>query len=162
MIVMSRLARALRSSLRLPAGAARRSRSTRSTGQSLVEFALILPAFLFLLLGLFDLGRAVYAQNALAQAAREATRVGVVSPDTTAAKYLAIRNAAIAGAPAVSLTGANVTGDGCADCFYPDGAVPGGRIVVNLSVRINMITPLISNIVGNGFTVTANSVRYLP
>jgi Flp pilus assembly protein TadG len=49
--------------------------STRDVGQSLVEFALILPIFLLVLLGLIDMGRAVYTNNTLSQAAREATRL---------------------------------------------------------------------------------------
>ena len=52
-----------------------RRHSTRDVGQSLVEFALILPIFLLVLLGLIDMGRAVYTNNTLSQAAREATRL---------------------------------------------------------------------------------------
>ena len=50
-------------------------RSRRDTGQSLVEFALVIPIFLLVLFGLLDMGRAVYSNNTLAQAAREATRL---------------------------------------------------------------------------------------
>lgn len=52
-----------------------RRHATRDVGQSLVEFALILPIFLLVLVGLIDMGRAVYANNTLSQAAREATRL---------------------------------------------------------------------------------------
>jgi Flp pilus assembly protein TadG len=47
-------------------------------GQSLVEFALILPVFILVLLGIFDLGRAVYAYNTINNAAREAARLAIV------------------------------------------------------------------------------------
>lgn len=47
-------------------------------GQALVEFALILPIFLLLLIGLFDFGRAIYAFNTINQAAREAARLAIV------------------------------------------------------------------------------------
>lgn len=47
-------------------------------GQSLVEFALILPIFLMLLVGMFDLGHVVWTNNAIATAAREATRFAIV------------------------------------------------------------------------------------
>lgn len=53
-------------------------RRARSRGQALVEFALILPIFLLVLFGLFDLGRAVFAYNALQNSAREAVRVAIV------------------------------------------------------------------------------------
>jgi Flp pilus assembly protein TadG len=46
--------------------------------QSLVEFALILPIFLLLVTGLFDLARAVWQENTLAYAAREGTRYAIV------------------------------------------------------------------------------------
>jgi len=47
-------------------------------GQTLVEFALILPIFLLILLGLFDLGRAIYAYSTISNASREAARLGIV------------------------------------------------------------------------------------
>jgi hypothetical protein len=47
-------------------------------GQSLVEFAVILPIFILVLMGIFDMGRAVYAYNTISNAAREAVRVGIV------------------------------------------------------------------------------------
>ena len=39
-------------------------------GQSLVEFALVLPVFVLVLVSLFDLGRGVFAYNTLTNAAR--------------------------------------------------------------------------------------------
>ena len=50
--------------------------STR--GQSLVEFALILPIFLLIIFGIIDLGRGVFAYNAIQNAAREGVRVAIV------------------------------------------------------------------------------------
>jgi Flp pilus assembly protein TadG len=50
----------------------------RSAGQALVETALILPVFLMLLMGIVDMGRAVWATTSLASAAREATRYAIV------------------------------------------------------------------------------------
>lgn len=47
-------------------------------GQTLVEFALILPVFILVLVGIFDLGRAVYAYNTINNAAREAARLAIV------------------------------------------------------------------------------------
>ena len=45
------------------------------TGQGLVEFALALPVFLFVMFGLVDVGRLIYANSALSQAAREGARL---------------------------------------------------------------------------------------
>lgn len=47
-------------------------------GQALVEFALILPVVLMLILGTIDLARAVWQVNQLAFAAREGTRYAIV------------------------------------------------------------------------------------
>ncbi len=54
------------------------SRRPRSTGQALVEFTLIIPIFLSLLMGIFDFGRVVWASNSLASAAREGARFAIV------------------------------------------------------------------------------------
>lgn len=50
-------------------------------GQSMVEFALVLPVGLILLLGVFDIGRAVFLYNGLTNAAREGARLAVVNQD---------------------------------------------------------------------------------
>jgi Flp pilus assembly protein TadG len=55
-------------------------------GQALVEFALIVPVFILLLVGLFDLGRGVFAFNTISNAAREAARVAIVDQDCTTIK----------------------------------------------------------------------------
>jgi Flp pilus assembly protein TadG len=49
-------------------------------GQSLVEFALTVVIFIGLLMGVFDLGRAVFMSNGVAEAAREIARVASVHP----------------------------------------------------------------------------------
>jgi hypothetical protein len=49
-------------------------------GQALVEFSLVLVPFLFLLMGVLDLARAIYTLNGTAEAAREIARVTSVHP----------------------------------------------------------------------------------
>ena len=56
-----------------------RGRRPRSRGQSLVEFALVIPIFLLLLFGLIDGGRLVYQHSVLSQAAREGAGKGTGS-----------------------------------------------------------------------------------
>ncbi len=62
---------------------AKRIRNTRkhSKGQSLVEFALVVPLLLILMLGIVEFGRAWMTKNILTGAAREAVRVAVVGGD---------------------------------------------------------------------------------
>jgi TadE-like protein len=53
-------------------------RSGPISGQSLVEFALVLPIFVLLLFGVIDGGRLVYQHSVLSQAAREGARLASV------------------------------------------------------------------------------------
>lgn len=79
-------------------------RATR--GQGLVEFALVVPILLLLVLGLVELGRAWMTRNVMTGAAREAARIYVV-PDgggDNAAKTRAWEVLAGAG-----ITGANAS-----------------------------------------------------
>ncbi len=75
-----------------------------SRGQSLVEFAVILPVITMVVLGLFDLGRAVFTYNTLAQAARQANRTAIVDQDANRVKAMAV-----AAAPTIGLSASNVT-----------------------------------------------------
>lgn len=57
-----------------------RTSAKNSLGQELVEYAITLPIFLLIVIGIFDLGRVVYFATALQNAAREGARYGVVNP----------------------------------------------------------------------------------
>jgi Flp pilus assembly protein TadG len=54
---------------------------TCDRGQTLAEFALALPVFLLIVLGLFDVGRLVFVYNGLTNAVREGARLAVVNQD---------------------------------------------------------------------------------
>jgi Flp pilus assembly protein TadG len=143
----------------------------RMRGQGLVEFALIIPAFLLLIMILFDFGRVIYAQNAINNDAREGARAAIVDARFDLAKYDAIRAAAKRFSPLVSLTDSMVTGNpvtcpaGVADaypgCFYPNGATAGLETEVNIRVTVPIITPIISQLIGGSFTLTAKSVNFI-
>lgn len=49
-------------------------------GQELAEFAMTLPILIFLVFGIFDLGRIVYLYSSMQNSAREGARFGVVNP----------------------------------------------------------------------------------
>ena len=53
-------------------------------GQSLVEFAVILPVFLLILAGIIDFGLGLYSQMTIINASREGARLGVVEPGNVA------------------------------------------------------------------------------
>lgn len=50
-------------------------RRGQESGQTLVEFAVVLPVFLLIVFGLVDVGRLVYTNATLSQAAREGARL---------------------------------------------------------------------------------------
>ena len=50
----------------------------RDSGQELVEFALVFPVLMLLVLGIIEVGRIMYSYNAIANAAREGARWAVV------------------------------------------------------------------------------------
>ena len=52
-------------------------------GQSMVEFALLLPLFVLVIVGIFDLGRAFFAYIAISNGAREGARIYTFQPDKT-------------------------------------------------------------------------------
>ena len=83
-------------------------------GQSLIEFALVLPLLLLIITGLFDVARATWQENTLAYAAREGTRYAIVHgsasvdgvvvyPSSYQAVIDVVRAAAV-GVPTVSVT----------------------------------------------------------
>ena len=57
-------------------------RAPRQRGQALVEFAIVLIPFLFILMGILDLGRGIYVNNGVSQAAREIARATATHPCT--------------------------------------------------------------------------------
>jgi Flp pilus assembly protein TadG len=60
----------------------RTRRRRRTHGQSLVEFAVVLPVFLLILSGIIDFGFLLYSRMTVINAAREGARVVVAATDT--------------------------------------------------------------------------------
>jgi Flp pilus assembly protein TadG len=98
------------------------ARDSRARGQSLVEFALVIPIIILLVVGFFEIGRAVFAYNTIANAARQAVRVAIVNqlPDVTDCDasrpvedpfepHWSLRGCAIAAGAALGITTANVS-----------------------------------------------------
>ena len=130
-------------------------------GQALVEFALLIPLMLLLLVAVFDMGRAVFAYNSITNAAREAARLAIVNQDATSIQQRGISQTAIGETAAPNLTVTfrkaipNVdplTNPVCTpieiDCIA----------VVRYQTTYRPITPIINRIIfGNGVTLTART-----
>jgi Flp pilus assembly protein TadG len=101
------------------------------SGQSLVEFALVLPVFIVVLFGIMEFGRLWEVTNLLTSAAREGARVAAVTEPDAARARTAAQTVLSAG----NIRGATVTVTG------PNGA---GEISVTVSFAY---TPLTGSII---------------
>jgi Flp pilus assembly protein TadG len=142
--------------------AAMRTRRRGSAGQSLAEFALVLPVFILTLVALFDLGRAVFAYNTLTNAAREGARLAIVNQDIPTIVARAKAQTAIIelNDPSVTVAFYQMQENGQPDTDNPCNLVAVGCLaVVRFEATYQPITPLIGNIVfGSGVTFQARSV----
>lgn len=135
----------------------------RQRGQALVETALVLPILLIMIIGLFDVGRAVFAYNTATNAAREAARLAIVNQDGTRiqqrAADLAFNTPMDSFNVAFYKPGANTMSTSNADKCLGTQASPitiGCVAVVTFQTSFRAITPLIGSIVGP-FTMSARS-----
>lgn len=130
----------------------RQSESDRSRGQALVEFSLVLIPFLIIMMGIFDLGRAIYMMNTTAQAAREIARVTIVHPYTTCCDLGSSSQVAAVIAtqrnllPGFTFTaGTDITCIDISDVTKPDTQCNAGDFIkVHVRAPYSPVTPLIS------------------
>ena len=138
-----------------------RRRRVGERGQGLLEFALILPIFVLLLVAIFDLGRAAFAYNTLTNAAREGARMAIVNQYKPSIVARAKQQTAIVelNDPSVSVNFYQVNADGSPNTSSQCALIAVGCLaVVSFEATYQPITPLIGNIVfKNGVTFTATS-----
>ena len=151
-------------------------------GQSLVEFALILPIIMLLMIGVFDLGRVVFVNNSLSDGARDAARAATIDPrDAGLAageptycerveeslrsaildlelESLTVTYQVISPPDTVSSEAVLCDIDGATGASVPISAGPGDRVVVVAEADVDLATPLVSNAAGRGgFSLSAQS-----
>lgn len=83
-------------------------RGRNEIGAAAVEFVLILPIFLVLVLGIAEMGRAFNIQVSLTEAAREAARYAAIHNAEAGYTTASAQAAGVAAAPSVALSAANV------------------------------------------------------
>lgn len=81
----------------------------REAGAVAVEFALIVPLFIVLVLGIAEFGRAFNIQVSLSEAGREASRYAAIHCSEAGYSDSAAQSAGVAAAPSVTLGAANIT-----------------------------------------------------
>lgn len=137
-----------------------------SRGQALLEFALVIPLIMLLLMGLFDFGRGIYAYNTLSNAARDGARKAIVDQRVVAGVSVAAQEAADqATALGLDPTDASEvlveyrTPDLSADCPASLPEWTGCVAVVTVNWQFQAITPIIGNFIG---PITLSSTTKLP
>jgi PKD repeat protein len=140
--------------VRLPTAGKRQ----RSRGQSVVEFALMLPVFLLLIFGGVDFGRVFLGWINLNNTARIAANYAASNAellDSGDANAVATYN---------KLVTDDATATNCAPpaplpppTFTPDTAL-GSSAIVQVSCSFRIFTPIISSILGNDVTVSSSAV----
>ena len=124
-----------------------------SPGQALVEFALVFPILMLMILGVVETGRAIFAYNTVSEAARTAVRVAIVNQDVTSIQNAVLDDPRIAW---LGLTAANV-----APPTYSCGATLSIGCIVTTTVTYDFrpVTPIVSSVFG---PVTLSSSSALP
>lgn len=125
-----------------------------SRGQGLVEFALIFPVLILLLLAIFDVGRLVFAYNDITNAARVGARVAIVNQGGTTARDTTINQATSLGLANSDVTVRYLRPDLSGACATPYAL--GCVAEVEVSFDWQAITPVIGNILGP-ITVTTDT-----
>ncbi|MCA4135134.1 TadE/TadG family type IV pilus assembly protein [Arthrobacter sp. M4] len=105
-------------------------RRDKERGAVAVEFAIVAPILVLLLMGIMEYGRAYNAQVSLTNAAREGVRVMAVNNNQTTAKTAA-KNAAVSLSPA--LTDSNIA-------FSAASCTTGAQMTVTITYSLSTLT----------------------
>jgi len=118
-----------------------------SRGQSVVEFALVLPLLLVLVFGITEFGRAWLTMNVLTSAAREGARLAVVTAPDEGRVIARVEEVCAAGR--ITPTGVFVTG--------PDVADPDRRVTVTVEANFRVVTGSILGTFSGTIPLRANA-----
>ena len=131
---------------------------SRPGGQSLVEFALILPVLLLLTLVAIDFGRVYLGWVNLQNVARIAANYAANNPTAWTAPVDASKQADFARLIGNDVAAINCTLGAPPAPTFPGGTGIGGTARVEISCTFGIITPVISGILGNSIPVSASAV----
>ena len=138
-------------------------------GQSLVEFALVLPILLLMLMGIVDAGRLIYTYNTVSNAARQGARIAIVNQSTTGTNTCDTASATAypIGCAVVSGVALNIDPTKDVDVQYHDATdttpcnpiAIGCIAVVKVTGTYQPLTPVIGQIIG---TIDVSSTTKMP
>lgn len=118
------------------------------SGQAMVEMALVLPVIVLIVFGIVEFGRIFNSYLVVTNAAREGARIGVVGASDT---EIADTVKTAGGSLDLTKLSWNITPG-------PTSRVRGAGLTVQVSYPVDIYAPIIGNIVGDPFIVTARSV----
>jgi Flp pilus assembly protein TadG len=133
-------------------------------GQSMVEFAMVVPLFFLLTFGMIDLGRVYYVQMTLENAMRQAGRFAITGNHLTQGTNVLSRVQSIAQVAQQAAVGLvlnvasiQINGQSSTNATASAGG-PGAPVTISMTTQLQLITPLIGRYFGtNGvytFTVS--------
>ncbi len=128
--------------------AGRRLRGER--GASAVEFAMIVPLLIVLVLGIAEFGHAFSVQGTLSAAAREGARVMALQNDQAAART-AVRTAAATVTPGITNAQITITPAACP-------LIGGTGATTYVQVSISYPKPYLTGFFGSGIGLSAKGV----
>jgi hypothetical protein len=127
-------------------------------GQSLTEFALTLPVVLLVVLFGLDFGRVFLGWVTLTSATREAANFAAMNPSAWGAEPNFVAQAEYSRLVTAETVGANCTmPTPVPDPVFPSGTSLGSPASVTITCRFHLITPMVSDIVGDLVSVTSTS-----
>ena len=125
-----------------------RGRMPNQRGQSLVEFALILPVFIILVFGIIDFGMGLRAYITVTQATREGARYAAVgNPAGTftsggSGDCNGTMSTSTVGKVCSTMNGMNLSNVQSVSVTYPQGNEPGKPVRVRAQYQYHYITPV--------------------
>jgi Flp pilus assembly protein TadG len=136
--------------------------TSKSRGQSMVEFALILPIFALFLVIAVDFGRVFFSYIQITNAAREGAAYAAVQPavdadiETYALQEINVQGQQGESAIGITTTCADQAGDPIACSAATGGTGPGNTITVVAEEDFSFLTPLVNNFFGS-FTIRTSA-----
>jgi hypothetical protein len=147
-----------------PSARSRVVRLAHGRGQAVVEFAIILPVFLLLVLITVDFGRLFFSYVQLSNAAREGAAYAATQPTDVpgiTSHATAETNAQGQGGEhplTVTTACVDTAGSSIACSVAADGGGgPGDTVTVNASEQFSFLTPWMDNVFGGGFRMNASA-----
>ena len=131
---------------------------SRERGQELVEFALMLPFLLLILIGIIDLGRTFHAAITIANSSRTGARYAISYGYEDIGGVVSVDSAAIGSRAQAEAQNSGITLDSV-NVSCPGGCVHGGPVVVTVTHNFQF---LFNAFIGNGLNLSHATEMKIP